>query len=237
MISILGKNGSGKSTLTKLIMGAIKPDSGEIWLSEKNIGSLSMSELSQKVGVVLQNPNHMISHHMIHDEVAFGLKNKGFSQEEINERVTEILTFCGLRKYRHWPVDALSYGQKKRVTIASILVMEPDILILDEPTAGQDHRNYSAMLDVITRLSKEKNISIVLISHDLHLVLEHTQRAIVIADSKVIADAPTSDVFSQPALLNQANLTTTSIYDLAEKVGIKHINGFIQQFIQTESHA
>ncbi len=237
MISILGKNGSGKSTLTKLIMGAIKPDSGEIWLSEKNIGSLSMSELSQKVGVVLQNPNHMISHHMIHDEVAFGLKNKGFSQEEINERVTEILTFCGLRKFRHWPVDALSYGQKKRVTIASILVMEPDILILDEPTAGQDHRNYSAMLDVITRLSKEKNISIVLISHDLHLVLEHTQRAIVIADSKVIADAPTSDVFSQPALLNQANLTTTSIYDLAEKVGIKHINGFIQQFIQTESHA
>ncbi len=235
IISILGKNGSGKSTLTKLIMGAIKPDSGNIWLGEKNIDSLSMSELSQKVGVVLQNPNHMISHHMIHDEVAFGLKNKRLSQEEIDERVTEILTFCGLRKYRYWPVDALSYGQKKRVSIASILVMEPDILILDEPTAGQDHRNYSAMLDVIRRLNKEKGTSIVLISHDLHLVLEHTQRAIVIADSKVIADASISDVFSQPDLLNQANLTTTSIYDLAAKVGIKHINGFIQQFIQTES--
>lgn len=237
MVSILGKNGSGKSTITKLIMGVVAPDAGAIYFNGQDFNEQSIFERSKKVGVVMQNPNHMISHHMIMDEVAFGLKNLGLSDAEIEQRVLEVLEFCGLSKYRHWPIDALSYGQKKRVTIASILVMEPELLILDEPTAGQDYRNYSAMLSFIKRLNKERGVTVIIISHDLHLVLENTTRSIVIADSKLIADAPMTEVFSQPTLLDAANLATTSLYELAIRAGISDINGFMQQFIETESHA
>lgn len=237
MVSVLGKNGSGKSTITKLIMGVVAPDAGAIYFNGQDFNEQSIFERSKKVGVVMQNPNHMISHHMIMDEVAFGLINLGLSDAEIEQRVLEVLEFCGLSKYRHWPIDALSYGQKKRVTIASILVMEPELLILDEPTAGQDYRNYSAMLSFIKRLNKERGVTVIIISHDLHLVLENTTRSIVIADSKLIADAPMTEVFSQPALLDAANLATTSLYELAVRAGISDINGFMQQFIETESHA
>ncbi|EOD81879.1 Duplicated ATPase component MtsB of energizing module of methionine-regulated ECF transporter [Grimontia indica] len=237
LVSILGKNGSGKSTITKLIMGVLEPDAGSISFEGQDFNQLSIFERSKKVGVVMQNPNHMISHHMIMDEVAFGLKNQGLDDKELERRCLEVLEFCGLSKYRHWPVDALSYGQKKRVTIASILVMEPELLILDEPTAGQDYRNYTAMLSFIKRLNKERGVTVMIISHDLHLVLENTTRSIVIADSKLIADAPMTDVFSHPALLDAANLTTTSLYELAERAGISDINGFMQQFIETENNA
>ncbi|PMN65363.1 ABC transporter ATP-binding protein [Enterovibrio norvegicus] len=237
MMSVLGKNGSGKSTITKLIMGVIDPDEGNIVFDGEDFSTLSIFERSRKVGVVMQNPNHMISHHMIKDEVAFGLMNQGLSDADIDKRVLDVLELCGLSKYRHWPVDALSYGQKKRVTIASILVMEPDLLILDEPTAGQDYRNYTSMLQFIKKLNEEQGISVMIISHDMHLVLEYTTRSVVIADSKLIADAPMTSVFSQPTLLDEANLTTTSLYQLAEKAGIEDIDGFMQTFIQSESNA
>jgi len=236
-VSILGKNGSGKSTITKLIMGVINPDQGSIDLDGHELSSLSIFERSQQIGVVMQNPNHMISHHMIFDEVAFGLRNKGLDESAVQQKVTEILELCGLSKYRNWPIEALSYGQKKRVTIASILVLEPKLLILDEPTAGQDYRNYTAMLSFIKKLNEQLGITVIIISHDMHLVLEYTDRSIVISDSKLIADAPMTQVFSQPALLEQANLTTTSLYDLAKGLGKTDINSFMQYFIQQEHHA
>ncbi|TFH93305.1 ABC transporter ATP-binding protein [Vibrio ouci] len=236
-VSILGKNGSGKSTITKLIMGVINPDQGSIALDGQELSSLSIFERSQQIGVVMQNPNHMISHHMIFDEVAFGLRNKGFDESAVQQKVTEVLELCGLSKYRNWPIEALSYGQKKRVTIASILVLEPKLLILDEPTAGQDYRNYTAMLSFIKKLNEELGITVIIISHDMHLVLEYTDRSIVISDSKLIADAPMTQVFSQPTLLEQANLTTTSLYDLAKRLGKTDINSFMQYFIQQEHHA
>jgi len=236
-VSILGKNGSGKSTITKLIMGVINPDQGSIALDGHELSSLSIFERSQQIGVVMQNPNHMISHHMIFDEVAFGLRNKGLDESAVQQKVTEILELCGLSKYRNWPIEALSYGQKKRVTIASILVLEPKLLILDEPTAGQDYRNYTAMLSFIKKLNEQLGITVIIISHDMHLVLEYTDRSIVISDSKLIADAPMTQVFSQPALLEQANLTTTSLYDLAKGLGKTDINSFMQYFIQQEHHA
>ncbi|NOI57813.1 ABC transporter ATP-binding protein [Vibrio coralliilyticus] len=233
-VSILGKNGSGKSTITKLIMGVIDPDAGSIEMRGQDLSTLSIFERSQKIGVVMQNPNHMISHHMIFDEIAFGLLNQGLNEKEIEQKVLRVLELCGLSKYRHWPISALSYGQKKRVTIASILVLEPELLILDEPTAGQDYRNYTSMLDFIQTLNNELGITVVIISHDMHLVLEHTQRSIVIADSRLIADAPMTDVFSQPDLLNQANLTTTSLYDMAVRLDVADKNQFMQHFIKLE---
>ncbi|EGA71720.1 ATP-binding ABC transporter [Vibrio sinaloensis DSM 21326] len=236
-ISILGKNGSGKSTITKLIMGVIQPDAGRIEFAGQDLQQLSIFERSQKIGVVMQNPNHMISHHMIFDEIAFGLKNKGLDEQAIEEKVTQTLELCGLSKYRHWPIEALSYGQKKRVTIASILALEPELLILDEPTAGQDYRNYTSMLSFIAKLNRELGITVMIISHDMHLVLEYTQRSIVISDSKLIADAPMTQVFSAPQLLDQANLTTTSLYELADKLAIANKDAFMQYFIQHEGHA
>ncbi|MGD8231516.1 ABC transporter ATP-binding protein [Vibrio sp. TRT 1302] len=236
-VSVLGKNGSGKSTLTKLIMGVIEPDSGSICLEGEDISTLSIFERSQQIGVVLQNPNHMISHHMIFDEVAFGLRNKGLSEQEVEKKVLDTLELCGLSKYRNWPIEALSYGQKKRVTIASILALEPKLLILDEPTAGQDYRNYTSMLNFVRTLNSQLGITVMIISHDMHLVLEYTDRSIVISDSRLIADAPMTEVFSQPELLDKANLTTTSLYDLAECLDVADINAFMQYFIQLENHA
>ncbi|EGA64608.1 ABC transporter ATP-binding protein [Vibrio brasiliensis] len=236
-ISVLGKNGSGKSTLTKLIMGVIEPDSGSISLQGEDISTLSIFERSQQIGVVLQNPNHMISHHMIFDEIAFGLRNKGLSEQDVEAKVLRTLELCGLSKYRNWPIEALSYGQKKRVTIASILALEPKLLILDEPTAGQDYRNYTSMLNFIRQLNIQLGITVMIISHDMHLVLEYTDRSIVISDSQLIADAPMTEVFSQPQLLDKANLTTTSLYDLAQHLEVEDKNAFMQYFIQLESDA
>ncbi|HCM1313778.1 TPA: ABC transporter ATP-binding protein [Vibrio parahaemolyticus] len=233
-VSVLGKNGSGKSTITKLIMGVIEADSGSMSMNGQDLNELTIFERSQKVGVVTQNPNHMISHHMIFDEVAFGLRNRGIEEKQIEAKVLEVLELCGLSKYRHWPIEALSYGQKKRVTIASILVLEPELLILDEPTAGQDYRNYTSMLSFIEKLNRELGVTVMIISHDMHLVLEYTTRSIVIADSKLVADALMTQVFSSPELLDQANLTTTSLFDLATKVGIEDTNGFMQHFINVE---
>ncbi|UQA53395.1 MULTISPECIES: DUF3744 domain-containing protein [Vibrio] len=233
-LSVLGKNGSGKSTITKLVMGVIEPDNGSMILNGQDLNELSIFERSQKVGVVMQNPNHMISHHMIFDEVAFGLRNRGVEEKQVEAKVLEVLELCGLSKYRHWPIEALSYGQKKRVTIASILALEPELLILDEPTAGQDYRNYTSMLSFIEKLNRELGITVMIISHDMHLVLEYTTRSIVIADSKLIADAPMIEVFSSPALLDQANLATTSLYELATELGIENTNDFMQHFIDVE---
>ncbi|KIF50103.1 heme ABC transporter ATP-binding protein [Vibrio owensii 47666-1] len=233
-VSVLGKNGSGKSTITKLVMGVIEPDQGSMILNGQDLNELTIFERSQKVGVVMQNPNHMISHHMIFDEVAFGLRNRGVEEKQVEAKVLEVLELCGLSKYRHWPIEALSYGQKKRVTIASILALEPEILILDEPTAGQDYRNYTSMLSFIEKLNRELGITVMIISHDMHLVLEYTTRSIVIADSKLIADAPMTEVFSSPALLDQANLATTSLYELATELGIENTNDFMQHFIDVE---
>ncbi|HAT8557540.1 TPA: ATP-binding cassette domain-containing protein [Vibrio vulnificus] len=233
-VSILGKNGSGKSTITKLIMGVIEPDDGAMYLNGQDLSELTIFERSQKVGVVMQNPNHMISHHMIFDEVAFGLRNRGWDEQQVNDKVLEVLELCGLSKYRHWPIEALSYGQKKRVTIASILALEPELLILDEPTAGQDYHNYTSMLSFIEKLNRELGITVVIISHDMHLVLEYTTRSIVIADSQLVADAPMTDVFSNPALLDRANLTTTSLYELATRLNIAETNAFMQHFIDVE---
>ena len=233
-VSVLGNNGSGKSTITKLVMGVIEPDQGSMILNGQDLNELTIFERSQKVGVVMQNPNHMISHHMIFDEVAFGLRNRGVEEKQVEAKVLEVLELCGLSKYRHWPIEALSYGQKKRVTIASILALEPELLILDEPTAGQDYRNYTSMLSFIEKLNRELGITVMIISHDMHLVLEYTTRSIVIADSKLIADAPMTEVFSSPALLDQANLATTSLYELATELGIENTNDFMQHFIDVE---
>ena len=234
MLSIVGKNGAGKSTLSNLVCGFISPDRGSILLGGTDISSKSIKERGEVIGLVMQNPNQMISKPMIYDEVALGLAVRGVPEEEVKERVYETLKICGLYPVRNWPISALSFGQKKRVTIASILVMNPEVLILDEPTAGQDFRHYTEIMEFLKEINDRLGITIIMITHDMHLMLEYTDRAIVIADGELIADDIPANVLTSETIADKAYLKKTSLYDLAVKCDIPDPSGFVERFIYFE---
>ena len=216
-ISIVGKNGAGKSTLAKALCQFISA-TGDIRYQGQSIMGDSIKERAEKIGYVLQNPNQMISQTMIFDEVALGLRLRGVSEAEVEERVFATLKTCGLYEFRKWPISALSFGQKKRVTIASILVMNPEIILLDEPTAGQDKRNYTEIMKFLNNLNA-KGHTIVMITHDMQLMMEYSDRSIVVNDGRILSDSSPVELFGQVDILGQANLKKTSIFDLAEKIG------------------
>ena len=234
MMAIVGKNGAGKTTLSSLICGFNRPNSGSIYLDGQDISDLSIKERGERIGLVMQNPNQMISKSMIYDEVALGLVIRGLPEEEVKKRVYETLKICGLYKFRNWPVSALSFGQKKRVTIASILVMNPEIMILDEPTAGQDFRHYTEIMEFLRKLNRDSGITIIMITHDMHLMLEYTDRALVLADGRLLADERPAKVLSDDVLADKAYLKKTSLYDLALGCGIEETTDFIDCFISYE---
>ncbi len=234
MMSIVGKNGAGKSTLAGLICGFNTPGEGTILLNDKDISPLSIKERGEHIGYVMQNPNQMISKPMIFDEVALGLAVRGAQPDCIKEHVNNTLKTCGLYEMRNWPVSALSFGQKKRVTIASILVMSPQIIILDEPTAGQDYRHYTEFMEFLKKINEEHNVTIIMITHDMHLMLEYTNRAVVIADGHLIADDTPSRVLTNDDIADRAFLKRTSLYDLAEKMGIDDASALADRFIYFE---
>ena len=217
-LAIVGKNGAGKSTLAKAICGFITTE-GQYTSRGGDIKQESVKERAERVGYVLQNPNQMISTNMIFDEVALGLRLRGISEEDIKERVYQALKTCGLYEFRKWPISALSYGQKKRVTIASILVLGPEILVLDEPTAGQDQRNYTDIMEFLDSL-QEKGHTIVMITHDMQLMLDYSDRALVVSDGQILADLPPAELLTHPDILQEANLKETSIFALANRLGM-----------------
>lgn len=234
MISIVGKNGAGKTTLSNLICGFLTPSAGTIELDGEDIAPLSVKERGERIGMVMQNPNQMISKPMIFDEVALGLSVRGVPEEEIRERVHETLKICGLYPFRNWPVSALSFGQKKRVTIASILVMKPEILILDEPTAGQDYRHYTEIMEFLKNINETQGTTIIMITHDMHLMLEYTNRAVVVADGKLLTIDTPANVLTDEAITALAYLKQTSLYEMAVKCGIDEPSQFVQRFINYE---
>ena len=217
-LAIVGKNGAGKSTLAKAICGFITTE-GQYTSRGVDIKQESVKERAERVGYVLQNPNQMISTNMIFDEVALGLRLRGVAEEDIKERVYQALRTCGLYEFRKWPISALSYGQKKRVTIASILVLGPEILVLDEPTAGQDQRNYTDIMKFLDSL-QEKGHTIVMITHDMQLMLDYSDRALVVSDGQILADLSPAELFTHPDILQEANLKETSIFALANRLGM-----------------
>ncbi len=236
MLSVVGKNGAGKSTLSNLICGFYKPQQGKIYLHGQDISPLSIKKRGEKIGLVMQNPNQMICKPLIYDEVALGLTVKGLLEEEIKERVYQTLKICGLYQFRNWPISALSFGQKKRVTIASILVMNPEIIILDEPTAGQDYKHYTEIMEFLKEINSKLGITIIMITHDMHLMLEYTDRALVIADGKLIADDTPSAILTNEEIANKAYLKKTSLYDLAIRCGIEQSSEFVDRFIYCEKN-
>ena len=233
MVSIVGKNGAGKSTFSKLVCGFEIPDQGEILFQGRDLLQENIRHRAKHIGYVMQHPNQMISKTMIFDEVALGLRNMGKSEEEIREKVEETLTVCGLFPFRNWPVSALSFGQKKRVTIASVLVQDPELIILDEPTAGQDFHHYTEIMEFLRGLN-EKGVTVVMITHDMHLMLEYTPRALVFADGRLIADRSAAAVLCDPQLIRQAALKETSLFTLANQLGISPAEEFVQRFIEED---
>ena len=215
-LAIVGKNGAGKSTLAKALCGFV-PSQGKLTYKGQDISQDSIAERSERIGFVLQNPNQMISQTMIFDEVALGLRLRGIEEAEVEERVHEVLKTCGLYSFRKWPISALSFGQKKRVTIASILVLKPEIIILDEPTAGQDYKTYTDIMNFLDSLQKQGH-TIVMITHDMQLMLEYSDRCLVVVEGKVIADDNPVTILNQKGLLESANLKQTSLYTLGQKL-------------------
>ena len=215
-LAIIGKNGAGKSTLAKALCGFV-PSQGKLTYKGQDISQDSIAERSERIGFVLQNPNQMISQTMIFDEVALGLRLRGIEETEVEERVHEVLKTCGLYSFRKWPISALSFGQKKRVTIASILVLKPEIIILDEPTAGQDYKTYTDIMNFLDSLQKQGH-TIVMITHDMQLMLEYGDRCLVVVEGKVIADDNPVTILNQKYLLESANLKQTSLYTLGQKL-------------------
>ena len=233
MTAIVGTNGAGKSTFSKVICGFEKTDEGIITLSGEDLASLSIKERAERIGYVMQNPNQMISKVWIKDEVAMGLRTRGVPEDKIEERVEKALKICGLWKMRKWPISALSFGQKKRVTIAAILVLDPEIIILDEPTAGQDYRHYTEIMEFLTELNR-KGITVLMITHDMHLMLEYADRAIVFSRGHVIADDKCYNILTDKKIIKEASLKETSLYDLALKCGIEDGTDFVKHFIDHE---
>lgn len=230
IVSVAGRNGAGKSTISKLICGFYKPTSGSILMHGRDIAQDTIKERAERIGFVMQNPNHMISKTLLYDEVALGLLLRGMPEELIRERVHRVLKICGLYAFRSWPISALSYGQKKRVTIASILVLEPEVIILDEPTAAQDYKHYNEMMEFLLKL-REQGMTIMMITHDMHLMLEYADRTVVLSDGVKLADDSPERVLTKLDIVKRANLKETSLFTLAMKAGLDQPEEFVRRFI------
>ena len=230
LMCIVGQNGAGKSTFSKVICGFEKPQHGVLYLNGRDIAPLTIKERAEHIGYVMQNPNQMISKNMIADEVGLALTLDGMEPEAIQQRVHETLKVCGLYPFRNWPVSALSFGQKKRVTVASILAMGPEIIILDEPTAGQDFRHYTEIMEFLLELNRQ-GVTIVMITHDMHLMLEYASRAAVFADGRIIADDSPARLLTDGDIISRASLKETSLFTLAVMCGIGEPREFVQRFI------
>lgn len=233
MLSIVGRNGAGKSTMSKLICGFEPLTQGKVYFKGKDVTNDTIRERAAHIGYVMQNPNQMISKTMIFDEVALGVRNQGLSEAEIREKVEESLKICGLYPFRNWPISALSFGQKKRVTIASVLVMGPELIILDEPTAGQDFKHYTEIMEFLRSLN-DQGVTVVMITHDMHLMLEYTPRALVFNNGRLVCDEASSVVLCNPDLVKEAALKETSLFTLANRCGIAPPEAFVDRFIDAD---
>ena len=234
MLAIVGRNGAGKSTLAMLICGFETGHEGAIYLSNENAVEKSITERAAIVGYVMQNPNHMFTEHIVFEEVALGLRLRGVPEDEIQQRVEKTMKICGIERFAKWPINALSYGQKKRVTVASILVLEPQIIILDEPTAGQDYRHYTEIMEFLTELNRDLGITIILITHDMHLMMEYTKRSIVLSEGDLIADKDSSDVLTNEDIVEKGSLKETSLYHIAQIIGIEDPKKLVDAFVSHE---
>ncbi|MGO3506379.1 MAG: DUF3744 domain-containing protein [Brachybacterium tyrofermentans] len=233
MLGVLGSNGAGKSTLARVICGFESLSGGELRIGAVDAHGWSLAERGEHIGFVLQEPGQMLSRPLVTEEIALGLRARGIAEDEIARRTTMVLEACGLAPFRSWPVSALSHGQKKRVTIACVLALEPEVLILDEPTAGQDFAHYTEFMDFLRTLHAA-GTTVLLITHDMHLALEYADRVLVLSQGRLLADEDPAVVLTDPSLSARADLVTTGLYDLARRCGIEDPHRLVHRFVAVD---
>lgn len=237
-IALIGQNGSGKTTLSKCLNGLYKPTSGEVLVESLNSKVTPIVQMVRRVGYVFQNPDHQLFNNNCWDEIAYGPRNIQLSEEEIRIRVAEAAGVVGLPElfYEEHPFF-LSKGLRQRVAIASILALRPQVIIVDEPTTGQDARQSIEIMEFLKDLNETHGHTVVIITHDMYIVAEYARRVILMSEGRILADGHTSEVFSQPDLLQRAFLEPPQITQLAQSVqelgfhpGTLTVEGMIDQF-------
>ena len=219
MIALLGKNGAGKSTLFLHLNGIYEPDEGQVFIDgeELKYDKKSLLKFRQKVGIVFQNPDDQIFAPTVEEDVAFGPLNLGLSMEEVQDRVEEALARVGMSGYEKKAPHHLSGGQKKRVAIAGILAMKPEVMVLDEPTAGLDPQGVVDLSKLLRELNDE-GITILISTHEVDLVPNYADRVFVLVDGNLIANGTPKEIFSQPEILEKANLKVPIVTDLFQQL-------------------
>ncbi|MFW9988846.1 MAG: energy-coupling factor ABC transporter ATP-binding protein [Candidatus Odinarchaeota archaeon] len=210
LIGIMGKNGAGKTTLIRTLNGLIRPTYGSIYIENENISSKSIATLSKKVGIIFQNPFHQLFANSVEEEIRFSLKSLNLHKEEIQMRVDQVLQDFNLEKYRNRSPLNLSGGESKKLALASIICRDPEILVFDEPTLGQDAKEVEFFINLI---KKERNIgkTIIIITHNVEFAYDYLQRTILMADGQIICDGPTKKVLNNEFLIKKTSLILPQI--------------------------
>jgi energy-coupling factor transport system ATP-binding protein len=230
-VAIIGQNGSGKTTLAKHFNGLYKPTRGKVIVKGIDTRNSTVAELARYVGYVFQNPDHQIFSLSVFDEVSFGLRNLGLTEKEISIRVKDVLKQMRLSGKELDNPLLLSKGEKQRLAVASVLAMRPEVLILDEPTTGQDWKNICILMDLINELNQKFKMTIIVITHNMHVVTRWTRRTIVMADGRIISDAPTRETFAKSDVLKKASITPPQITRLAGEYGLGYDVFTVKEFI------
>lgn len=234
-VGIIGQNGSGKTTLMKLFNGLLRPSKGEVLINGKNASSLTIAELSRLIGYVFQNPDDQIFSSSIKEEVSFGPINLGFGKRERESLVRESLLSVELWNYRNVHPYDVGYNRRKLVTIASILAMDPKVIILDEPTTGQDPSGKIIVERLVKGLSRNKTF--IVVSHDIEFIAVTCDRVIVLSEGRVVLDGPTREVFSRRDVLSKLGLNSPMIMSACMQVkGLRKdtltVNECVEQVIK-----
>jgi energy-coupling factor transport system ATP-binding protein len=216
-IAIMGQNGAGKTTFIKHFNGLLKPSSGTVRVDGVETTKTSVASLARYVGFVFQNPDNQLFSETVEDEVAFALKNFGFDKETIEQRVTWALDLLSLSQYRKTSPFLLSGGERKRVALASVLAWDPETLVLDEPTIGQDHEQKEKLRQFVMQLQTKKK-TVVMVTHDVEFVAECNPRVILMRDGKIVADGIAKDILTNPKLLEESSIVLPQIAQVFSKL-------------------
>ncbi len=225
LVALCGRNGSGKTTLARLVMGINEAPRGAIFLNDRDLSALGPKEIAAEVGYVFQNPDHQFVTDRVWDEIAYGLTVRGYAAEAIRERVEAVLGTVDLARYADRSPFSLSLGERRRLSVATMLVLEPHLLILDEPTIGQDHERAQQLMGLMVRLRERYDTTVLMITHDVRLVAEWADRAMVVSDGRLLFDGEPVEMFADEALLARSGLLTPPVFAISKAISEAHPSG------------
>jgi len=217
-VAIMGENGAGKTTLVRHFNGLLKPTRGDVFVDGHNTKELSVAELSRKVGLVFQNPDHQLFCESVENEIAYGLRNFGFDEATISKRVEWALNFLDLLRYRKTSPFMLSGGERKRVVLSSVLAWDPEIVIMDEPTIGQDYRQKEKLLHFVRQLNAQGK-TVVIVTHDIEFVVDCSPRVVLISQGRIVGDGIANKVLTDQRVVEKASLVLPQITKLFYQLG------------------